>query len=67
MYNALCERIDYQITCLEFRYGDGKVLGTQPYPTQPVGWPLLIVFYVLILLKAYLILHSRIKHTLAYI
>ena len=23
----------YQSTCLDFRYGDGKVLGTQPHPT----------------------------------
>ena len=23
----------YQSTCLEFRYGDGKVLGTQPHLT----------------------------------
>ena len=26
--------IYYQSTCPEFRYGDGKVLGTQPHPTH---------------------------------
>jgi len=34
-YNALCERTNlYQIICSEFRYRDGKVLGTQPHPTH---------------------------------
>ena len=39
----------YQSTCPEFRYGDEKVLGTQPVGRLP-----LIVFQVLISLKAYL-------------
>ena len=26
--------IFYQSRCLEFKYRDGKVLGTQPYPTS---------------------------------
>ena len=53
------ERNDlYQSTCSEFRYGDGKVLGT-----QPVGQLPLIVFQVLISLKAYLACYSN-SHTL---
>ena len=28
------ELVYYQSTCLEFRYGDGKVLGTQPHLTH---------------------------------
>ena len=54
--------IYYHIMCPEFRYEDGKVLGTQPHPTQPMGWLPLIVFQVLILLKASLICYSN-PHT----
>ena len=28
----------YQSMCLEFRYGDGKVLGTQPHPTRRLAF-----------------------------
>ena len=60
-YNALHGRIDlYQSTCSEFRYGDGKVLGT-----QPVGQLPLIVFQVLISLKGSLICYSNSTHALA--
>ena len=52
-------QIYYQSTCLEFRYGDGKVLGT-----QCVGQLSLIVSYVLILLKAHsILLFSTHTHT----
>ena len=35
IYRALHERTDlYKSTCSEFRYGDGKLLGTQPHPTR---------------------------------
>ena len=44
-------QIYYQSMCLEFRYEDGKVLGTQRVDQLP-----LIVSYVLILLKAHPIL-----------
>ena len=44
-------QIYYQSTCLEFRYEDGKVLGTQLVDQLP-----LIVSYVLILVKAHSIL-----------
>ena len=48
---------------LEFKYGDGKVLGTQPHPTM--GQLPLIVSYILISLNACSILHPKLSLSLS--
>ena len=57
--------IYYQSTCLKFRYGDGKVLCTQPHPTRGSASTHCVLHLNLIKgIFNIIILHS---HTLAYI
>ena len=58
--------IYYQSTCLEFRYRDGKELGTQPHPTHGSASTYHILRFNLIK-GTFNIYHSRLTHTLAYI
>ena len=53
----------YQGMSPEFRYRDGKVLGTPPHSTPPVSRPPLIVFQILILSQGFLIYFSKLTHT----
>ena len=66
-YSALTckDQSYYQSMSSKFRYGDRKVLGTNP--TRPVGQLPVIVSYFLISLKTHLTLLSILTHTLAYI
>ena len=54
----------YQGMSPEFRYRDGKVLGTPPHSTPLVSRPPLIVFQILILLKGPLICYSKFTNML---
>ena len=58
--------IYYQSRCSEFRYGDEKVLGTQPHPTRGLASTHCVLFLNLIK-GTFNIHHSSLTHTLAYI
>ena len=58
--------IHYQSTCPEFRYGDGKMLGTQPHPTRGLTFTH-CVLHLNLIKGTFKIYHSGLTHTLAYI
>lgn len=58
--------IYYKSTYLKFRYGDRKMLDTQPYPTRE-STSTFCVLRLNLIKETFNIYHSRLTHTLAYI
>ena len=56
--------IYYQSMCLEFRYRDGKVLGTQPHPNHGSA-SIYCVLHLNLIKVIFNIYHSRLTHMLA--